>query len=438
MRFPDLPRVWVNAEQWTPRLEAALEWRFTSVLGMGWQKGDPETMEPEAHPWILRYGGESEGPGHWIQPEGLLASNEIRPVPPEESNGDLLALIFWMGCRMEEFAPTARRDEHGRFDPAGCASVERGWSDRPVCEAWAFEIGRSVMGEDWAAHEARLKQEYGFETSLDVDSAYAFIGKGLWRTSAALGRDVLTGEWTRAARRVSACRGRSADPYDTYAQAAEWHRQHELMPRWFFLLARFGSHDKGLPPTSPRLQALMHRLEGQHPGSVQWHPGYAAAEDTAALQREHDTFSRIMGRKPVATRQHYLRLVPGVTRRRLIDLGIREDHTEAHAALAGFRGGFSRPRPWYDLEREALTPLMLHPVTAMDATLCFYMGLSPAAAPGHIQRLAQAAEATGGTVRLLWHNESLSDEGMWSGWADVYPNVLQACSESRDQAFPLA
>ena len=92
----------------------------------------------------------------------------------------------------------------------------------------------------------------------------------------------------------------------------------------------------------------------------------------------------------------------------------------------GFRGGFTRPRQWYDLDAEALTPLMLHPFAAMDATLSRYQKMDPLAVTEHLSELANGARTLGGTLRLLWHNESLAPEGEWAGWGAVYPNVLQA------------
>lgn len=436
VRFPDLPHVEVEARDWTPRLEAALEWAFTSVLGLGWRKMEASEFEASDHPWKLSYGGQPDGAGYWVEPEGLLGMTEVRATPPEGE--DLLARLFWMGSRMEEHVGVASRDQHGRFDPEGCPSMMRGWLEGPVCEEWAFELGRQVLGSDWPMLEQRLLGEYHCVPTLDLDSAFAFVGKGPWRTVAALARDVLTGEWGRARRRVAACLGREADPYDTYSRVERWHAEYGLRPLWFFLLARFGPHDKGLPSRSPRLKALMQQLESDHPGSVQWHPGYAAATDAAALEQECREYTRIMGHGPVAARHHYLKMEPGASRRRLMALGIREDHTEGHAAVTGFRGGFSRIRPWYDLGEERLTGLMVHPFAAMDATLVRYMGLGPEEAVQEVGRLAGRVRNTGGTLRLLWHNESLSGEGMWAGWEGVYPNVLQAAAVSRPQAVPLA
>lgn len=428
-RYPHLPRVLVHAEVLYPRLEAALHWAFTSVLGLGWQwEGDAADFATSDATWKLQYGG-SPICGHWIRPSGLLAGRERTEFPPETegtSSGDILALIFWMASRMEEHTGRERRDGHGRFDPEGSHPLSKGWLERPICEVWAFSLGTHVLGEDWAAHEERLLAEYRVCPTLDVDSAFAYRGKGVIRTTAAWARDVLTGNWSQSVRRIRTSVGRTNDPYDTYSRAAEWHEELGLSARWFFLLAQFGAHDKGLPSSSAALRNLMRSLEQAHAGSVQWHPGYAAASDATRLAKEYQTFREIMGHNAVASRQHYLKMVPNTTRRALLDLGIQEDHTEGHAVTTGFRGGFSRPRPWYDLDKEALTPLMIHPFAAMDATLCRYMGLVPAEVPHQVKQLAVHVKEVGGTLSLLWHNESLSSMNEWSGWDDVYPNVLKA------------
>lgn len=431
-RFSTQPHVLVHSPRLTPRLEAALQWTWDAVLGLPWRhEPDLAAFVQSDAVWKLQYGGDSRVDGaFWMEPEGLLDEVHLRQEPPAsgQAGQDWLALIFWMGSRMEEWIEDAPRDVHGRFDPSASHPMQRGWLSVPICEQWAFELGAHVLGEVWPEHRDRLKAEYAVEPTLDVDSAFAFQGKGLWRTGGALSRDVMRGDWSVAGRRWRVCKGRAPDPYNTYAQANKWHREYGLEPKWFFLLARFGPHDKGLPANSTQLRKLMQDLESSLPGSVQWHPGYASATDRGALEREFQSFVDIMGQAPVASRQHYLRMEPGTTRRNLLKLGVKEDHTEGHAVCTGFRGGFTRPRQWYDLDAEGLTPLMLHPFAAMDATLNRYQKVHPSAVAEHVAKLAAGVRPFGGTLRLLWHNESLAPEGMWEGWGAVYPNVLQAVS----------
>ena len=107
-------------------------------------------------------------------------------------------------------------------------------------------------------------------------------------------------------------------------------------------------------------------------------------------------------------------------------LGVLEDHTEGHAVRTGWRGGFARPRRWYDLDREALTDLVLCPFAAMDATYLRYLETDAQDVPNQVADLATEARQWGAPLRLLWHNESLSGEGQWTGWRDVYAQSLSA------------
>lgn len=428
------PTITAFAPGRTARHEAAFTWVLDCVLGLTWAWADTEEEYRQAEGVRFHYGGPASLPGVAFAAEGLLSElGQCRSEPPdvEGEGADLFAAVFWMGSRMEEFLPDVRRDTHDRYDPTGSVSEQRGWIDRPMCEHWSFAIGARLLGPDWPAHEAALTSSFEVVPTLDVDSAFAFRGKGMWRTGGALCRDVITGRFQHAARRIRVIRGREHDPYDTYDVAIQLHRERGLRARWFFLLAAFGPHDKGLPSSSAQLATLMQRLDQDEGQTVHWHPGHAAAEDVDAMAHEYAAFERILGRPASASRQHYLRLIPTSTRRALLALGVREDHTEGHAIRTGFRGGFARSRPWYDLEAETLTPLMLHPFAAMDATFLRYMGTAPEDVPREVEKLAEEVRAVGGPLRLLWHNESLAAEGQWAGWSDVYPAVLDAAIGER-------
>ena len=430
--MPSLPTIHVHAPGRTSRHEAAFTWVLGSVLELDWQWADDRHELESTEGILCLYGVDSDSEGVGFHAEGLLAEvGQLRSAPPlvEGPQGDPFAAVFWMGSRMEEWLPDAPRDEHGRFDPRDSAPEQLGWIGRPVCEQWAFGVGERLLGDLWPAHKARLQARYHVVPTLDVDSAFAFRGKGVWRTCGAGCRDILTGQWSRAGRRFQAVMGMIPDPYDTYDAARAMHAARGLQAKWFFLLADFGTHDKGLPANSPALAGLMQRLDGVD--AVEWHPGYAAATDPAAMQRECGAFARILGRSPKASRQHYLRMSTGTTRRALIDLGVQEDHTEGHAVRTGFRGGFSRSRPWYDLGSEQLTELQVCPFAAMDATYLRYLRMAPQEVADDVAQLAQSVREVGGTLRLLWHNESLAPEGQWVGWDDVYPAVLDAALHPR-------
>lgn len=428
-RISSGPAVVVHAPGRTARHQAAFDWVLSAALGLDWRWEDDAEAYRSHEGVKLHYGAEVSLPGLACAADGLLAQiGRVSAVPPvtEGDDADLFSAVFWMASRMEEHLSDAPRDGHGRFDPTGSLPDRQGWLNKPICEAWSWTIGERVLGEAWPAHRDRLLAEHRVVPTLDVDSAYAFRGKGLYRTGGAWLRDVARGQWGQAGRRWRTALGQADDPYDTYAQIVKLHRDLGLDTTWFFLLAQFGPFDKGLPSSSPALARLMQELARTPGHDVQWHPGYAAAGEVDRMAAEHVAYERIMGRPPAASRQHYLRMVPSQTRRQLLRLGVLEDHTEGHAVRTGWRGGFARPRRWYDLDRETLTDLVLCPFAAMDATYLRYLQADARDVPRHVADLATEARQWGAPLHLLWHNESLSGEGQWAGWQDVYALSLNA------------
>jgi hypothetical protein len=64
----------------------------------------------------------------------------------------------------------------------------------------------------------------------------------------------------------------------------------------------------------------------------------------------------------------------------------------------------------------------------MDGTLRDYMLVDASEAMNHIQPLIDEVKNANGTFISLWHNESLSDENRWKGWADVYKELIYSAS----------
>ena len=86
--------------------------------------------------------------------------------------------------------------------------------------------------------------------TLDVDSAFAFRGKGLSELGVPGSGTSSGAGWGLVGRRLRVATGGARDPYDTYDWVEEAPKR-GLTTQWFFLLAAFGSHDKGLPASSP-------------------------------------------------------------------------------------------------------------------------------------------------------------------------------------------
>ncbi|MFP4041901.1 MAG: hypothetical protein ACLFT6_03975, partial [Bacteroidales bacterium] len=60
-----------------------------------------------------------------------------------------------------------------------------------------------------------------------------------------------------------------------------------------------------------------------------------------------------------------------------------------------------------------------------DTTLNRQKGLSTNEAISLIENMIEKIKKVDGTFISIWHNEALSDHGLWKGWENVYREMLR-------------
>ena len=135
--------------------------------------------------------------------------------------------------------------------------------------------------------------------------------------------------------------------------------------------------------------------------------------------------SKILKLEVERSRQHFLKLILPETYRNLINNDITHDYTMGYAEIPGFRASICTPFPFFDLDQDAQTNLIIHPFMVMDGTLHDYMKLSPQKAIATIIELINEVRKVGGTFIPLWHNQSLNEESDWKGWLEVYVKMVE-------------
>ena len=116
------------------------------------------------------------------------------------------------------------------------------------------------------------------------------------------------------------------------------------------------------------------------------------------------------------SRQHFLKLTLPETYNQLSDLGIIEDYTMGYASAIGFRASICSAFTFYNLDIETILPIKIHPFAVMDATLLYYLKLSPQASLLQISSLIEEIKNVNGTFMSLWHNDTFSNYNQWEGW----------------------
>lgn len=334
---------------------------------------------------------------------------------------DLLAATFYMVSRYEEYLPH-REDVHGRFASEECLAVAHGFADEPVVDQWAL-ILRQMLETRYPGYTLPQRR-YQFVQTVDIDAAWAFLHKGLFRTVVGGMRDLVARRDLDEVRlRCRVLAGREGDPFDTFDYILEQHRRApESYLLFFSLLADYDHYDKPSNYLNPHTRELLQHL-GDH-AKIGIHLGYTSLDHSDNVQTETRRLEAILHRTIVRARFHFLRLRLPRSYRVLLRAGIRHDYTMGFADTTGFRAGISSPYPFYDLERDLETELTLHPFCVMDTTLRKYLGLTPAEAVERYRQLTERLRRVDGTFCCIVHNQNLAERYGWEGWRSVYEQML--------------
>lgn len=341
-----------------------------------------------------------------------------------ELNFDVFAASFFLLSRYEECLPHLR-DQYNRFEAKESLGFKHGFLTEPLVDQWVLQI-RDIVSKRYP--ETQFKErKYRFISTIDIDNAYAYKNKGFMRTVGAYGRALLNLDIAEIAERSAVLFGNKKDPYDTYDFQLETQRKFNLNTIYFFLLADYGVNDKNVPHYNQEFQSLIKHL-GDY-AQIGIHPGFNSNNKPEKLTIEKKRLEKIIHRSVIKSRQHFLILHLPHTYQQLAENDIEEDYSMGYAAHTGFRAGTCTPYRFYDLDMETPTELTVYPFAVMEATLKYYMKLNPKEAKQAISEVVEKVKAVNGTFIGLWHNETLTDNGIWAGWRDVFLHMVKEASE---------
>lgn len=376
--------------------------------------------------------------GIWIYPARLLFSTELfeqevrctyHPVCGTEMFHDacseicfdVFASVFYMVSRYEEYLPHIR-DAHGRFIPSESVAGKNGFLDTPVVNLWCLQLRDKIL-ERFPGFRIS-KTAFKYTATIDVDNAYAYKGKGLMRTLGGLAKDSRSLDLKRLVERFSTVFLGSKDPYDTIDYQLRIHQSFGFEVIYFYLFSKYGPYDRNLPIYSPRYQEHIKFVADF--AQIGIHPSYRASEDFAELEYEITSLEATIRRQITKSRSHFLRFFLPSTFRQLIELGITDEYSMGYAQQPGFRAGICTPYPFYDMELEEQTDLIIHPFAFMETTFIDYLRTTPQQSEPIIYDLIDKVHKVGGHLITVWHNRTFSEyRPEWKGWNQVYNQMFE-------------
>ncbi len=353
---------------------------------------------------------------------------------------DVFARIFFLVSRYEEYnLDPSVLDAHGRFSSTKSVASKLNFLQQPVVNQYVMMLSGKLKSR--FPDLDMSFPTYRFQPTFDVDNAWLYCNKGFLRNAGGFLKDVLSGNFEKVKNRADILRGLVDDPYFTFDYIQKLHQEYGFSPVMFWLLGDLGKYDKNIFWKNKALQQLMQTIAKQYKVGI--HPSYGSNDSIFILKKEVLRLAKILQKGDKNTiytegssfekntvfsfpsRQHFLKLRFLETYRRLLEVGIQADWTMGYADETGFRASIATPFPWFDLEKNAEMPLIIHPFQAMDVTLKHYLKLSPEAATERLRTLIRTTRDVGGTFTTLWHNDNLAEMADWKGWREVYERLLK-------------
>lgn len=404
--------------------ERMLGWPFVLVTSR-------EELRSVAGPKLL-YGPTPEKGAYHVPACGWLADpGPAGPRPTISGNGrdlvlfpvssghDVFAAIFHLIALEEEYAIT-HLDEHGRIRADELTLVERDAHGFPIADRWALNLASELRTAFPSLPQPQRR--YSHVLTVDMDNGLKYTGRSWQRAMGASLKDLIGGTPGRLLERWKVRTGNAPDPYASFVDRLSEVRDKVDRMISFVLTRGEGRYDHAARIDHAAFAALLKQLVGF--SELGLHPSYASSREERLILHERGLLERASGAPIHISRQHFLRWRMPDTFRALIATGIQEDHSMGFSDRSGFRAGTCTPFPWYDLERDEETTLMLHPFAVMDSALANRTGDGLLKSISAMEQVCDAVREVNGTFVSVWHDRFLSGHEEFKGGPEAMRELV--------------
>ena len=335
---------------------------------------------------------------------------------------DIFAASFYLLSRYEEYLPH-EKDMYGRYAHENAIAFKEGFLHLPLINIWVKGLVLALK-EKVPTFSVPLK-DITFIPTYDIDIAYSYKHKSLVRN---VGGFLKSPSFTR----LKVLLGLGKDPFDVYDELIALHEKFNLAPVYFFLVAAQNSlYDKNILPASKAMWRLVKKHAKRY--TVGIHPSWQSSNVKNLLMKEKEQLQRMSESTITASRQHYIQFNLPEGYRRLMAAGLTDDHSMGYGSINGFRASVASSFFWYDLERDEVTNLRVHPFCYMEANSFYEQKLTAREAFKELMQYHYACKETGSTLITIWHNHLLGRDKLYEGWGEMYRQFLEVCCTKKSE-----
>lgn len=421
-----------------PRLSASHDY-LTGELshrtpGLSWHAANPSQHVP-SDAFVFSYAEDFRHPhihlladsGLWDSPPDLCsapAAKTLEATLKHTPEADLPGLIFFLLSRAEEYLPDVL-DEEGRFRPEKSLLYLKKLHREPLVESRLIPALIRHIQKAFPQLECSPRRPTLLHT-FDIDHAYAYYGKPLFRQLGGALRDAVSCRPFNLEKRLKSLCSPRNDPFNSYDAIVRLSDEgHRVICFWQGVSS--SPPDNNIPLKSRAASHLLNCLKTHV--EVGLHPSTRHRDKPAALAVEKKMLEEILRREVLAARTHFLVMKLPETYRMMEQCGIREDFSMGWARISGFRAGTCHPFLFFDCQARRSGSLLIYPTCCMDGVLHDKEHLRGMAFLEAFRHYALTTAEYGGVFVNHWHNHTIGTEGHWPDGHTLFQESLKILRE---------
>lgn len=336
---------------------------------------------------------------------------------------DMFATAFSLLSRYNEYL-IHKKDKYDRYRAGQSNNYMAGFLNKPMVNYYALKL-KKLLAERFPALKFK-ESRFEYIATFDIDTAYAYRGKGFKINMRGFARAFLTSNFGEFFNRYKVLFRNKRDPFDSFEYMLETCKKYAIKTKFFFLVGNKSTLDKNISHTHDGFRDIIKKVAAQ--SEIGIHLSFMSHISNDVMEEEIQRLEFITGLKITANRFNYLRFTMPASFISLSRIGITDDYSMGYATRCGFRAGTCSPFYFFNLLKNERTALKLHPFAFMDTTLAQYNKLGSKHSLEKILTMMKMVKEVEGPFLGLWHNSSFINSGIWRGWENVFETVAREAS----------
>ena len=352
-----------------------------------------------------------------VQPQGLVFESDIHSIIIECARWegypiffsgagdipfDIFSAAFYLVSRYEEYLPFTP-DKYDRFPHTDSLAYREGFLSIPLVQHWVQQF-KQILGVSFSPS---ITDEPIFLPTYDADILFQYKHQSIFHNLRSLFGHLLHGRFSALSHQIQVIGGSMPDPYYQWPSLWKLLKEAGKQGTYFFSAnEKQQGNDQQLSIHLAAVQSIIQECSRQ--GKVGWHPSLQSSVTFSEMKKERGLLQQVLLPSITDVRFHFLRFRLPESYRWIIDLGIDREHSMGYGAVNGFRASYADPFPWFDLQNNKVTSLLIHPFCYMDTAAIYHQHWAPAEAMAYLKQLQKNTRGVVDQLALVFHPHCLA------------------------------